>query len=147
MTTRILDDSDGDANADVDAVHQVFAAVSHAWAAGDADAFVASYTEEASAILPGFALLGRAAIRDAMGDAFAGPLKGSRRVHQLRSVRFLNDADGDGAGGGGGTAIVLSRSGTALSPRRTGGPWRRGCCHGMPVNGSSTPTTTARRHP
>jgi uncharacterized protein (TIGR02246 family) len=114
MTTRILDDSDGDANADVDAVHQVFAAVSHAWAAGDADAFVASYTEEASAILPGFALLGRAAIRDAMGDAFAGPLKGSRRVHQLRSVRFLNDADGDGAGGGGGTAIVLSRSGTAL---------------------------------
>ena len=106
MATRTLDNADADA----DALRQVLAAVSRAWEAGDVDAFVAYYTEGASAILPGFALLGRAAIRDAMGDAFAGPLKGSRRIHQLHSVRFLND----GEGGGGGTAIAISRSGTAL---------------------------------
>ena len=74
------------------------------------DAFVAHYTAEASAILPGFALIGRPAIRDAMGDAFSGSLKGSRRIHQVQAVRLLNEGEGTG----GGTAIVITRSGTVF---------------------------------
>jgi uncharacterized protein (TIGR02246 family) len=91
----------------IEAAHAVRAlveAVSDAWAAGDADAFVDHYADEASAILPGFALLGRAAIRSAMAQAFATGLKGSRRIHQVHRLRFP----------GTGTAIVTSRSGTAF---------------------------------
>jgi uncharacterized protein (TIGR02246 family) len=66
------------------------------------DAFVAHYAEDATAILPGFTLLGRAVVRSAMGAAFEGPLKGTRRIHQVQSVRFLDQA----------TAIVITRSTT-----------------------------------
>jgi uncharacterized protein (TIGR02246 family) len=82
------------------AVRTVIDAVSQAWAANDAEAFVDHYAEEATAVLPGFALLSRAVIRTAMAAAFAGQLKGTRRVHRVQGVRFLDDA----------TAIVITRS-------------------------------------
>jgi uncharacterized protein (TIGR02246 family) len=86
---------------DDSAVHAVFDAVSSAWAGSDADAFIEWYTEDATAILPGYYLPGKANIRASMADAFVGPLNGSRRIHVLQSVRFLDD-----------TAIVISKSST-----------------------------------
>jgi uncharacterized protein (TIGR02246 family) len=86
------------------AVRAVIDAVSGAWADNDAAAFVGHYAEEATAILPGYALRDRSDIRTAMTQAFAGQLKGSRRIHQVQSVRFLGDATA--------TAIVISQSGT-----------------------------------
>ena len=79
--------------------------VSAAWADNDATAFVDGYAAHATAILPGFALRGRAEIQAAMAEAFAAALRGSRRIHQVQSVRFLDDV----------TAIVISHSGTAFA--------------------------------
>ncbi len=87
----------------MDLVRALFDATSGAWAAGDANAFVASYAENATVILPGVHLRGREDVRTSMGDAFAGPLKGSRRVHEVESTRFLGDV-----------AIVITRSVTLL---------------------------------
>ena len=91
--------------ADERAVRAVVNEVSHAWGAGDAAAFVDHYAEEATAILPGFALLGKQDIHRAMAGAFAGQLGGSRRVHQVQRVRFPGDA----------TAILTSRSATVFA--------------------------------
>ncbi|GLW11360.1 hypothetical protein Misp01_64880 [Microtetraspora sp. NBRC 13810] len=90
------------------AVLAVFDSTSTAWSDGDADAFADRYGEDATVILPGARLRGREDIRSSMGDAFAGPLKGSRRVHTPQSVRFL----------GADVAIVVTRSAT-LSPGET----------------------------
>jgi uncharacterized protein (TIGR02246 family) len=87
------------------AVRELVADVCAAWADNDAAAFVDRYTVDATAILPGFALRGREEIQAAMAAAFATALRGSRRIHQVQSVRFLDDA----------TAIVISRSGTAFA--------------------------------
>jgi uncharacterized protein (TIGR02246 family) len=56
------------------AVAAVLDEVYAAWAAGDADAFVAPYSEHATAVLPGSHLRDRSAIRATMAEAFAGPL-------------------------------------------------------------------------
>jgi uncharacterized protein (TIGR02246 family) len=94
---------------DLAAVHAVFDATSSAWAKGDADAFVRWYAEDATVILPGVFLRGRADIRTNMGEAFAGPLKGSERHHVVQDVRFLGDD----------TALVITRSVTTF-PREAG---------------------------
>jgi uncharacterized protein (TIGR02246 family) len=86
------------------AIRAVFAETSRAWADGDVDAFVARYAPEATVIVPGRYLPGREAIRTAMAAAFAGPLSGSRRIHQVQAIRFT----------GPGTAIVITDSITAL---------------------------------
>ena len=86
------------------AVLAVFDAASSAWTDGDANAFVEWYAEDATVILPGFYLRGRADVRASMGNAFAGPLKGSRRIHTVQSNRFLSDD----------TAIVITRSATTF---------------------------------
>jgi uncharacterized protein (TIGR02246 family) len=86
------------------AVLAVFDATSSAWAQGDADAFVRWYGETATVILPGSYLRGKAAVRVAMAEAFAVPLKGSKRIHKPQDVRFL----------GTDTAIVITRSVTVL---------------------------------
>lgn len=83
------------------AVAAVLDEIYAAWAAGDADAFVAPYTEHATAVLPGSYLRDRSAIRATMAGAFAGPLKGSTGVHQVQSIRFPA-AD---------VAIVISKGG------------------------------------
>jgi uncharacterized protein (TIGR02246 family) len=94
--TSVRDDS---------AVRAVLDDVYAAWAGGDADAFVARYAQNASAVLPGSWLQGREAIRATMADAFAGPLKGSKGVHEVQSVRFPAR----------GTAIVISKGGIAMA--------------------------------
>ncbi|MFE2994653.1 SgcJ/EcaC family oxidoreductase [Nocardia sp. NPDC059246] len=82
------------------AVRALFDAASAAWADGDIEAFVECYADTATAILPGVYLPGKQAIRADMGAAFAGPLKSSRRIHEVDYIRVLD----------GGTAVVISKS-------------------------------------
>jgi uncharacterized protein (TIGR02246 family) len=86
----------------VQEISDLVASVSAAWGDGDGAAFAAHYAADASAVLPGTAVFGQDAIRTAMGAAFGGPLRGTRRVHQIRSVRFPAPE----------TAVLLTRSGT-----------------------------------
>jgi uncharacterized protein (TIGR02246 family) len=86
------------------AVQAVFAATSRAWADGDANAFADSYAEDATVILPGVYLRGKAEIRARMAAAFAGALKGSRRRHAVQSIRSRSS----------GTAIVITISATVF---------------------------------
>ena len=65
-------------------------------------------------IFPGTYLRGKASIRAAMAGAFAGPLKNTRRIHQVQSARFLGD----------GAAAVVTRSVTTL-PGEADPPARR----------------------
>lgn len=85
-------------------VRAVFAEVSRAWADGDAAAFVEWYADDATAVLPGFYLRDRNAIRASMAVAFAGPLRGSRRIHKIDSLRYVGDT----------TAVVVSNSVTVF---------------------------------
>jgi uncharacterized protein (TIGR02246 family) len=87
------------------AVIATFDATSKAWSDGDTRAFMAWFADDATVILPGFSLTGKADIDASMAAAFAGPLRGSRRVHDPRSVRFL----------GRDTAIVVTRSETVFA--------------------------------
>jgi uncharacterized protein (TIGR02246 family) len=82
------------------AVRAVFAETSRAWADGDAEAFAARYTPDATVVLPGIYLPGQDAIRTAMAAAFTGPLKDSQRVHRVENIRFADPA----------TAIVITDS-------------------------------------
>jgi uncharacterized protein (TIGR02246 family) len=86
------------------AVLDLFDATSDAWRDGDGGAFADRYAEDATVILPGVHLRGRAEIRASMGEAFAGPLKGSRRIHTPQSVRFVAED----------VAVVVTRSATAF---------------------------------
>ena len=81
-------------------VRAVLDRVYAAWEANDADAFVEAYADEATAQLPGASLPNRAAIHATMTTVFAGELKGTRAVHEPRSVRFLGDD----------VAVVISQS-------------------------------------
>jgi uncharacterized protein (TIGR02246 family) len=72
-----------------------------AW--GDADAFAALYRPDATVVMPGVFRRGRAAVRDSMAAAWAGPLRGSRPVDEPRDVRVFGD-----------TAVVVSRAGILL---------------------------------
>ncbi|WP_116951689.1 SgcJ/EcaC family oxidoreductase [Jiangella endophytica] len=85
---------------DVGAVRAVLQEIYAAWSAGDADAFAALYTEDATVTMRGVVQRGRAAVRDHMAAGFAGPLRGSQGVDTPQDVRI----DGD-------TAIVVSRAG------------------------------------
>lgn len=78
--------------------------VYQAWNDGDADAFVADYVEDASAVLPGMYMKSRQDIRAAMAFSFSGPLKGTRSSDTVLDVRLLNDD----------TAIVISKTGVLL---------------------------------
>ena len=89
-------------------IHAVMAASYDAWAAGDAAGMVADYTEDATAILPGSIRLGRDAIRESMGAAFAGPLMGTSTYNRQLGLRFL----------GRDLAILISESGI-LFPGQT----------------------------
>jgi uncharacterized protein (TIGR02246 family) len=87
------------------AVRAALEDVYNAWAANDADAFVASYSEDATAILPGSYLPSREAIRATMAALFAGALKGSRAIHDVQRVRFVDAT----------TAIVINEGGVLLA--------------------------------
>ncbi|MFE9320838.1 SgcJ/EcaC family oxidoreductase [Nocardia sp. NPDC052278] len=96
--------SSASAEADT-AIRAVFDDAVAAWAKGDTEAFVSCYAEGATVILPGIYLPNRDGIRAAMGAAFAGPLKNSRRVHEVQNIRFLTPD----------TAIAITKSVTVLS--------------------------------
>src|ERR1700730_11456411 len=63
---------------DRQAILDVLARLYTAWAANDAEAFVADYTGDASVVQPGVYKKDREEIRATMAAGFAGPLSGSR---------------------------------------------------------------------
>ena len=71
------------------AIHAVLAESYDAWAAGDADAMVAGYTPDATAIMVGSMRDGGTTIRDSMAAGFAGPLKGSSTYNKRLGLRFV----------------------------------------------------------
>lgn len=94
--------------ADETAILQVLKGVYDAWDVHDADAFVADYTEDASAILPGSYRTSREEIRQSMQAGFSGVLKGTTTSNEVLDVRFLTDD----------AAVVVSRTGV-LFPGET----------------------------
>lgn len=76
-----------------------------AWADNDAEAFVTSYTADATSIVAGSYRNTRDTIRDRMAAGFAGPLKGSRALDEVQSVRYLGDD----------AAVVISRSAVLMA--------------------------------
>ena len=101
-------------DADRQAVQGVIQANYAAWAANDADEFVAMYLEDATVVQPGVHKQDRDEIRSTMAAAFDGPLKGTHVVDTPASVRFVNEE----------TAVVISEGGivfpgeTACPPDR-----------------------------
>ena len=125
---------------DRQAIRDVLASLYKAWEAGDADAFVADYTEDATVVQPGVYKKDREEIRTTMAAGFAGPLNGSRVAARPVDVRFLT----------GDTAIVVSEDGiifpgqdavaserlvraTWVLVRRDGG-WRIASYHNSPAS-------------
>jgi uncharacterized protein (TIGR02246 family) len=127
-------------DADRQAVLDVLAGLYRAWEAGDAEAFVADYTEDASVIQPGVYEKDREEIRANMAAAFAGPLSGSRVAARPVNVRFLT----------GDTAIVVSEDGIVFPGQdavaserlvratwvllRSDGGWRIASYHNSPAS-------------
>ncbi|WUH89409.1 SgcJ/EcaC family oxidoreductase [Streptomyces sp. NBC_00433] len=87
--------------ADETAILKVLKDLYEAWDDNDADTFVADYTEDASAILPGSYRKSRDEIRDSMAAGFGSHLKGSTTVDKVLDVRFLGDDN----------AVVVSETG------------------------------------
>jgi uncharacterized protein (TIGR02246 family) len=76
-------------DADTVAIEAVLVAGYEAWDAGDADAMVADYTEDATAIMTGSLRGSREAIRESMALAFGGPLKDTSTYNKQLSLRFV----------------------------------------------------------
>jgi uncharacterized protein (TIGR02246 family) len=83
----------------------VIEAAYDAWAVGDADAFAAVYTDDATVVQPGILKTSREQIRTTMAVRFAGPLKGSRVIDQPHSVRLL----------GSDAAVVITEGGIVMA--------------------------------
>jgi uncharacterized protein (TIGR02246 family) len=86
---------------DRQAVLDVLSRSYEAWEAGDAEAFVAGYLDDASVVQPGIYKKDREDIRASMAAGFAGPLQGSRVLDSPQDIRFPTDE----------TAIVVSEGG------------------------------------
>jgi uncharacterized protein (TIGR02246 family) len=76
---------------DVAAIKGVLGNLYQAWEAGDADAFVTDYTEDATAIMPGTYRKSKEEVRQNMAEGFASYLKGSTNIDKLESIRFLGE--------------------------------------------------------
>jgi len=76
---------------DVAAIEGVLESLYKAWDAGDADAFVADYTGDATAIMPGTYRKSREEVRQGMAEGFASFLKGSTTINKLEGIRFLGE--------------------------------------------------------
>jgi uncharacterized protein (TIGR02246 family) len=137
MTSRI---TTAGSDTDQQAILGVLARLYQAWEAGDAEVFVADYTDDASVVQPGVYKKGREEVRTTMAAAFAGPLSGSRAIDRPADVRFLTDD----------TAVVISEGGiifagqdavasdglvraTWVLVRRDGG-WRIASYHNSPAS-------------
>ncbi|MEU3460804.1 SgcJ/EcaC family oxidoreductase [Streptomyces sp. NPDC006733] len=90
--TRSLDET---------AIQSVLDGVYQAWDAGDADAFVAEYRDDATAILPGSYRRTKADVRASMAAGFASFLQGTTSINKLDSIRFLGET----------AAVVVSEGG------------------------------------
>jgi uncharacterized protein (TIGR02246 family) len=86
-------------------VRAVLDEVDAAWAANDADAFVAPYAETATAVLPGTYLPDRQAIRATMATLFAGTLNSSKGLHEVQTIRLV----------GANVAVVISKGAMLLA--------------------------------
>lgn len=82
------------------AIQAVLVGSYKAWEAGDAEAMVADYTADATAIMTGSLRENREVIRENMALAFEGPLKGTSTYNKQLSIRFV----------GRDAAIVISES-------------------------------------
>jgi uncharacterized protein (TIGR02246 family) len=118
-------------------VREVLNEVYAAWEANDADAFAKPYAEPATATLPGAYLSGGPAIRDTMAALFAGGLRGSRAICEVRKIRFVA-ADAIVTSGG---AVLLAgqaepdAAGRAVETwvlSRRDGAWRVQAFHNCP---------------
>ena len=87
------------------AIRSVLDGVYAAWAANDAETFVVDYAERATAQLPGTYLADREAVRACMEAVFAGPLRGSRAVHEVRAIRLVTPD----------VAIVIGRASVVMA--------------------------------
>jgi len=83
------------------AITQILADQYKAWAAGDADAFVADYTEDATVIMPGAYRHDREEIRQGMATSFATVLANSTVTDEIGDIRFLGPDH----------AVVVSKAG------------------------------------
>ena len=83
------------------AIQAVLDASYKAWADGDADAMVADYTDDATAIMTGSLRESRDMIRQNMALAFAGPLRDTATHNRQLSLRFVGED----------AAIAVSESG------------------------------------
>jgi uncharacterized protein (TIGR02246 family) len=83
------------------AIKQVLADQYKAWAAGDADTFVADYTEDATVIMPGAYRRNREEVRQSMAASFATFLENSTVTDEIQDIRFLGQD----------YAIVVSKAG------------------------------------
>ena len=139
-TRRPMTSTTTTAGSDTDrqAIFDVLAGLYKAWEAGDADAFVADYTDDASVVQPGVYKKDREEIRTTMAAGFAGPLSGSRATDHPADVRFLTTTRPSWSARAG-----SSSPGRTLSRARD---WcaRPGCWSGATTPGASPPTTTAR---
>jgi uncharacterized protein (TIGR02246 family) len=95
------------------AVRSVIGGVYAAWGDNDADSFVASYAEDATATLPGSRLVSKRTIHATMTEAFAGPLKGSRCIDEIQHIRFIGDD----------AAVVFGRSGIVQAGQTEPAGW------------------------
>jgi len=126
--------------ADRQAVLDVLKRVYGAWEAGDAEAFVADYLDDAHVVQPGIYKKDREEIRTTMAAGFAGPLQGSRVSDHPQDVRFLTDE----------TAIVVSEDGIIFARQdappsgglvratwvlvKRNGSWRIAAYHNSPAS-------------
>jgi uncharacterized protein (TIGR02246 family) len=76
---------------DVAAIKGILESHYQAWDAGDADAFVTDYAEDATVIMPGIYRRSREEVRRSMADGFASFLKDSMAIDKLESIRFLGE--------------------------------------------------------
>jgi uncharacterized protein (TIGR02246 family) len=81
MNTTRTDDST--------AIKQILSNQYKAWAAGDAEAFVADYAEDATVIMPGVYRRDRNDIRHNIAVSFATVLKDSTVTDEVQDIRFL----------------------------------------------------------
>jgi uncharacterized protein (TIGR02246 family) len=90
------------------AVTAVLDSLADAWARGDADAYGAHFTEDATYVtFVGTLYQGRQDIADSHRALFAKFLKGTRLVHEVLDLRFL----------GADAAVLTSRGDTAKGER------------------------------